>query len=315
MIQLKQIKTPNLRYSEKLLVSDHYAVSLTSRRAVIMDRQFNLLYEIKNLDYVYNGDISSDEKWLLLVSTGNHFLLYSLTSFQLVTKQILTGIYNFNLEGMGCFSFDGTNVLIAITNNQTLTSVLRMYELDDFSKFRDYHLNDQYLIHSIQPIAKHSKYLMEVYDRASKKNALILFDKENHSAYYDGDKKILLRDMLGERTTYFEMLDTKVIYRKGELIAIHSDNNGNSSSEETNREIVLWANKDIHKITAICKSSHYPFYYLGTDAGFIIYNPSSDEVLFKKKSRFGILEIQELRNDLISVVSFDKESLYEVIVE
>lgn len=315
MIQLNQIKTPNLRYSERLLISEHYAVSLTSRRAVIMDRQFNLLHEIKNLDYVYNGEISSDEKWLLLVSNGNHFHLYSLKSFQLVTKQHLTGIYNFNLEGMGCFSFDGMNVLIPITNHQTLTSVLRMYEIDDFSKFRDYHLNDQYQIHSIQPIAKHSKYLMEAFDRASKKNALILFDGENYSAYRDNDKKILLHDILHDRMTYFEMLDTKVINREGELIVVHSDDNGNLSLEGTDQEVSLSMNKDLNRITAMCKSSYHPFYYLGTDAGLIIYDPSNNEILFKKKNRFGILEIQELRNDLISVVTFDQELLYEVIVE
>lgn len=115
--------------------------------------------------------------------------------------------------------------------------------------------------------------------------------------------------------TYFEMLDTKVINREGELIVVHSDDNGNLSLEETDQEVSLSMNKDLNRITAMCKSSYHPYYYIGNGTELIIYDPASDEILYKKKLRFDIIEVQELRNDLVSVVTLDKESLYEVIIE
>lgn len=166
---MELIAKHKLKNVKDLFFSKNYIVACTGRKAIIMDKKLNVINEIGNLYYVYKADISCDEKWLLLISTSNIFYLVSLEDMS-ITKYTVKAPYSENLEGKGCFSFDGKYIYIIATKDtkrdtQRFVSVIRRYSVDDMSSYIevDYNIqenNEEYLLHSITPVKELNKYLI-----------------------------------------------------------------------------------------------------------------------------------------------------------
>ncbi len=150
-----------------------------------MDKELNVISEFDKLYYVYKVDISCDEKWLLLISTSNIFYLVSLEDMSM-TKYTVKPPYNENLEGKGCFSFDGKYIYIIATKDtkrdtQRFVSVIRRYSVDNMSSYIevDYSIqenNEEYLLHSITLIKELNKYLIRGFKMYS--DSVMFFDGE-----------------------------------------------------------------------------------------------------------------------------------------
>ena len=185
---IKPLKTGLLRNSQRIISSNKYVISLTGKRAVIMDRSLNFITELDKLYYVYNGQISPNEKTLLLISSGNIFYLYSLETFELMHKVTLRGTCSGNLEGRGCFSHDGKHIILILDNEKECISTLRVYNVDNLDEYKDY-LENEYLLYRIIPVKSCMKYAIvgspgyEERCKGQNYNVLIWFDGqhvENH---------------------------------------------------------------------------------------------------------------------------------------
>ena len=124
---MKLLKLNVLNYVESTKVSTKYVFGFTGSRVKIFNKEMQLIKEIPRLDHVYTGSISPDEKKLLLVSTGNRFYILSLETFEL-KKYTVCGREDYNLEGRGCWSFDGKEILLCANGCSTGISALRIYD-------------------------------------------------------------------------------------------------------------------------------------------------------------------------------------------
>jgi len=112
-MKLERIKCKPLERAQNLCVSKSYIVGCTGRKAAIMDKHLNLIHTVEGLEYVYSAEVSPDETKLLLISTGNRFYIVDLRTFE-KTRITVKSPYNQNLEGRGCWSFDGRSVWIPV---------------------------------------------------------------------------------------------------------------------------------------------------------------------------------------------------------
>ncbi len=165
---LKELKYDFLRYAKGFCFSENYSIFCTGARTFICDRQLNILYTVEKLSYVYHAYISPDEETLLLVSNSNIFYLVGLKDFSL-KKYTIRDKYNDNLEGRGCWSFDGNSLLFDVNNRKTNNSALRRYDPSCDMSYEDM-LAEKYRLVSITPIKELNKYLLIGQDRQKPEN-------------------------------------------------------------------------------------------------------------------------------------------------
>lgn len=202
-----------LKNVKDIFFSKNYIVACTGHKAIIMDKELNVINEIGNLYYVYKADISCDEKWLLLISTSNIFYLLSLEDMSM-TKYTVKAPYNENLEGKGCFSFDSKHIYIIATKDtkrdtQRFVSVIRRYSVDDMSSYfeTDYSVQEEYLLHSITPIKELNKYLIRGFKMYS--DSFMFFDGEKFESH-------IIKDWPNNdhicKTEYSHVINKLIIY-------------------------------------------------------------------------------------------------------
>ena len=126
-MKLERIKCKPLERAKDLFVSRSYIIGCTGQKAAIMDRQLNLIHTVEGLEYVYSAEVSPDETKLLLISNGNKFYVVDMHTFE-KTRITVKAPYNYNLEGRGCWSFDGKSVWIVVQRSTGyINSTLRRY--------------------------------------------------------------------------------------------------------------------------------------------------------------------------------------------
>ena len=124
-IKVTKQKCTVLKNCKGVIQSDKYIVGLTGRRAqVVRKSDMTLVGVIEGLSYVYRGDISPDEKTLLLGSTDRYGYLYSLPNLTPVSRaRIRDNKSGEVLEGLGCFSHDGSKIYFAVPLDNSLSEV------------------------------------------------------------------------------------------------------------------------------------------------------------------------------------------------
>ena len=171
-MKLEKIKCKPLERVKKLCISKSYIIGCTGQKAIILDKQLNLVHTVENLNYVYTAQISPDESKLLLISNGNQFYIVDMQTFD-VKRVTVKAPYNGNLEGRGCWSFDGKSVWIPLQRRTDyINSTLRRYSIENLSDYQNY-LEDKYNLDDILKIDACEKYLLLGYNR-----------KENNKRYF-----------------------------------------------------------------------------------------------------------------------------------
>ena len=150
-IKVTKQKCTVLKNCKGVIQSDKYIVGLTGRRAqVVRKSDMTLVGVIDGLSYVYRGDISPDEKTLLLASTDRYGYLYSLPDLTPMSRaRIRDNKSGEVLEGLGCFSHDGSKVYFAVPLDNSLSEV-REYDPITFGFRRVVHELDGMVIREIQ---------------------------------------------------------------------------------------------------------------------------------------------------------------------
>lgn len=150
-IKVTKQKCTVLKNCKGVIQSDKYIVGLTGRRAqVVRKSDMTLVGVIEGLSYVYRGDISPDEKTLLLASTDRYGYLYSLPDLTPMSRaRIRDNKSGEVLEGLGCFSHDGSKVYFAVPLDNSLSEV-REYDPITFGFRRVVHELDGMVIREIQ---------------------------------------------------------------------------------------------------------------------------------------------------------------------
>ena len=150
-IKVTKQKCTVLKNCKGVIQSDKYIVGLTGRRAqVVRKSDMTLVGVIDGLSYVYRGDISPDEKTLLLASTDRYGYLYSLPDLTPMSRaRIRDNKSGEVLEGLGCFSHDGSKVYFAVPLDNSLSEV-REYDPITFGFKRVVHELDGMVIREIQ---------------------------------------------------------------------------------------------------------------------------------------------------------------------
>lgn len=341
MILRELKKKPFLKYAKGYCFSESYAIFCTGKSAFICDKAFNLLHTIEGLSYVYHAFVSPNEKILLLISNKNIFYLVYLNDFS-VKKYTIRGEYNTNLEGRGCWSFDGKSLYFNIFSRKTLNSALRRYTLSNDMSYEDM-LIEKYWLVNIKPIKELNKYLLIGLDR--KKTQIgcwhiiwfdgVLFEEcpiynENVDndcisfAEYEAVTNTII--LYGHDKTYRSDLSGRIIEDMSlstpqkitgsfseaiSNLGFKSDVFENLKSLSSSLGIENVSLDD--SVYKVCLSFDAKKYYIGTHLGIIVIDAETKETLGSRNIEYGVQSITEISPNIIVVSTYCGIKIYEVI--
>lgn len=319
--------------------SKHYIVCSTGGQVKIFDNKLNLLQIIKGVRYVYKCLISPDEKKLLLISIANYFYIVELDTF-CITKHTIKGKYGDNLEGKGCWSPDGNGCSFCVTSKLEVRSALRIY--DDIRKdvYRDL-LCDKYWLTSILAIPKRNKYLLTGYDHANDKSYLIWYDGNRFEEFpiqglsqcnavrhakFDENGECCI--VIGSDSTIFCTTEG-VLIKDLDLPKASSkafsfmDIFKTVDINEESRAKIAALSKQYgfekmnvpDEIKDVCHSSNGRYFYVATLGRLLCIDAETHKIEAEKEYSFGVEAIEEIREDLLLVTTWDSVELLRVDFE
>ncbi len=304
-MKLRRIKCPLLTHAWDLTVSPSYIVACTGKKAVILDRQYNLLQTVEGLDFVYQAHLSPDEKQLLLISNGNKFYVTDLASGT-TRKMLVRAPFNNNLEGEGCWSNDGQHIYIPVVRAKGLNSTLRRYRLEDLSIDAEF-LKDEYWITNLHPLRLSDAYFMVGLQRQLQRWFFIVM-KEDDMKYIplEQDHGVFFRGYMQEEHQEISLASTNGYMRyalNGELKEIigNSFAAGESAYKDT--------------ITKYACSQCGKYIFMSTNAGFYLLDALTKQPLTVISEEYGVHHFEQLEPDVIALAASSGVKLYRMIDE
>lgn len=336
-MRLVKEKAKGLERAKTVTKSDNYIVCSTGSQVKIFDKSLNLLHTVKNVQYVYKCLISPDEQKILLVSAANLFYIVQLDSFH-ISKHTVRGKYDGNLEGRGCWSFDGKGCCFCVVNDKTLLSALRIYKdiaLDEYCEL----LCDEYWLTSILAVQENNKYLLTGYDRQSDKSFLIWYDGKtfekfelqcstpcnmaDHAKYIKNDNICIV---VGDEKTVFCTIDGKLIKKmelpqqKSRMFSFSNvfdkQKTGHLDLNYTTQICSALGLEDIDipdQIMDVCYSKCNQYIYVATLKGLLCLNVKTNVIEAKIDYSYGVIGIEEIEKDLLMVTTWDSIDFVRVI--
>lgn len=304
-MKLQRIKCLPLVHAWDLTVSPSYIVGCTGKKAVILDRQYNLLQTVEGLDYVYKAHLSPDEKQLLLISNGNKFYVTDLAS-GMTRKVLVRAPFNYNLEGEGCWSHDGQYIYIPVVRAKGLNSTLRRYRVEDLSIDAEF-LMDEYWITNLHPLRMSDSYFMVGLQRQLQRHFFIVMKNDDMKHIpLEQDDGVFFRGYLQEEHQEISLSSTNGHMRyalSGELKDIIG--NPFASGES--------AYKDSITKYALSQCSRYIF--MSTNAGFYLLDAPTKQLLSFIPEEYGVQNLEQLEPDVIALATSSGVTLYRMIDE
>lgn len=336
-MKLERIKCKPLEKAKNLCVSQSYIIGCTGQKAAIMDKQLNLIHTVDGLEYVYSAEVSPDETKLLLISNGNKFYIVDMHTFE-KTRITVKSPYNHNLEGLGCWSFDGKSVWISVQRSTGyINSTLRCYYAQDFNKYEDY-LADKYFLNGISKIADTGTYFLIGYNRQeNNRTYFIYFDGTAFrefpleasvnmlapTATVDIEKGVVtVASVTGCRQFTLEGKAIKTIsHPDPKNRTLHASDafmhlfDGDTEKQKHLKEIS--ASLGLENISApdyITKyqlSSCGKYIYLASGSGFYLIDESIGDILAPVPEEYGVQNFEELAPGLIAIATWSDVKLYK----
>lgn len=304
-MKLQRIQCPHLVHAGDITVSSSYIIGCTGRRAMILDRQYNLLQTIEGLDYAYRAHLSPDEKQLLLISTLNKFWVTDLASGT-TRKVTIRAPFNSNLELEGCWSHDGQHIYIPALRSKNIYNTLRRYRASDLTVEAEF-LQDQYLIGELHPLKNENAYFMIGWNREAWRSAFILM-KEDAFDIIEMEKGLSFSSrgiVLEEKLEI--LLPTGKDYRRysldGKLLEIipHPFVSGEWDYQ--------------HLITKYALSACGKYIFMSTNSGFYVLNAATKQLLASIPEQFGVHNFEQTEPGVIAVAAWGGVKLYRIIEE
>ncbi len=334
-MKLEQIKCKPLERAKDLCVSRSYIIGCTGPKAVILDKQRNLIHTVEGLEYVYSAEVSPDETKLLLISNGNKFYIVDLHTFE-KTRITVKAPYNDNLEGRGCWSFDGRSLWIPVQRSTgAMNSTLRCYCVDDLSQYEDY-LADKYLITGIMRMETMRSFFMTGYNRQENRHYFIFFDGSgfreyplesgvdivSHTATVDGEKGVVtIASVAGCRQFTLEGKVIKEISHpapKSKTLCASDVFMHLFDMEKQNRLKELSNAYGMENISApdnilkCAPSSDGSYTYLASDSGFYLLDGVTGDVLAAVPETYGVQNFEEISTEMIAIATWSGVKLYQL---
>ena len=86
-MKLIQIPCEGIKKAKNIIITSKYYIALSGQRVTFMNHSFEIVKILEKFSYAYNGYVSPDEKYLLLVPTNSkHFYLISLETLEIVER-------------------------------------------------------------------------------------------------------------------------------------------------------------------------------------------------------------------------------------
>ena len=337
-MRLERIKCKPLERAKNLCVSQSYIVGCTGQKAAIMDKQLNLIHTVEGLEYVYSADMSPDETKLLLISNGNKFYVVDMHTFE-KTRITVKPPYNYNLEGRGCWSFDGKSVWIVVQRSTGyINSTLRRYCVNDFNKYED-NLADKYYLNGISRIDSNNTYFLTGYNRQeNNRTYFIYFDGTAFrefpletsgnmiapTATVDMEKGIVTLSSIagcrqftlgGKAIQTISHPDPKDKTLRASDAFIHlfdGDTEKQNRLKEVSKSLGL---EDISAPDYITKhefSSCGTYIYLASESGFYLLDASTEDILATVSEEYGVQNFKELALGFIAIATWTGVKLYKL---
>jgi len=304
-MKLQRIKCPPLVHAWDLTLSPSYIVGCTGKRAVILDRQYNLLQTVEGLDYVYKAHLSPDEKQLLLISNSSRFYVTDIASGT-TRKVLVRAPFNYNLEGEGCWSHDGLFIYIPVVHSKGLNSTLRRYRADDLTVDTEF-LKDEYWITKLYPLKKDNSYFMIGWKRDIGRYYFIVMKSDVFQCMpLEKEKGTFLRGYMQDGMQEISLTSTGKYERyalNGELL--ECINNPLATGESA-------YNDSITKY-ALSQCSRYIF--MSTNAGFYILDAATKQLLSFISEEYGVQNFEQLEPEVIALATWHGVKLYRIIDE
>ena len=301
-MEIKTVSNPWITRAESVRRSDRFIVACTGQSASIFDKDLNMIKQFRGLSYVYESRISPDESKIALISNCNWFHVVDTETFS-ITRMRMKGISGGDLDGKGCWSYDGKRLYLIPYDAETDNSVVRIYDAFDWS-YTDT-LRDRYFLTAIRPLKKPDTYLLIGYDRAdgvAGSYKLIRCDGGDFTVF-----DLEFEDGL------FPVIDDARLDEKEERIILHTDmfsydyecglTGGKLSripvsSEVTSRELQSASGE----------------YFIKTDEHGITVTPKGELAEYAKMNiRYGVLDIAEIGRDIFLVSTKMGLRLIEVV--
>lgn len=330
-MKLQRVKCKSLSYAKEIFVSDSYIIACTGKKVNILDKHFNLLQTIEGLDYVYLAEMSPDEKELLLVSNENKFYVVNLET-GVKRKVVVKSPYNYNIEGLGCWSFDGKYIYIVIMNSKDLLSKLRRYNAENLEVYEDF-LAEEYVISKIYKTDKKDMYLLLGYSRNDEMEHLLFFDGNNYKEYMLEDTKqqsIYNLDLKEDYLLAYTQDECRMYSYDGKILGML--NHPNPKSKKLSFSEVF----DFHElfdgmtikalcekfeledinvvdgITKITESKNREFKYISSNSGFYVVDNKTGKCVIEHREEYGVQNFMEFEDGLILINAFGNVKLYRI---
>lgn len=290
-----------LRCSKNISFTSKYIIVYRGASVIIYDHELVCQKKILNLKYVYYGYVSPDETKLLLVSADNHYYIFSLESFSMLSAHTIKAPYNGNLEGMACWYSDDS-FLLPVQNPVSMLSTLRKYNCDSSASFKDYLVESFYIIY-VTFVKQKDKYLIIGLDR----NECLARDEFAwYLIWMDMDEKFTIYKIkdFNETINRFDICyDTETIYLTGDSAVYSYDFYGVPSNTIKKHHL---ENIVYHGFPLCFRHSknNDSIVYLGTSNELIIYDIKRHLTIKSYSMEFGASEIIEF-GDIIFVSSID----------
>ena len=96
------------------IFTDKYIIQITGGSIIILDKRTGIkIKQMKGYNYLYTGDVKSDESELFALENGKHFYIFSLTDFEQKRRVTLPRSYE-ALDVFGSFSNDGKFLYVPV---------------------------------------------------------------------------------------------------------------------------------------------------------------------------------------------------------
>ncbi len=302
-MKLTQIPCEGLKKAKNILITKEYYIALSGQRVTFMNHSFEIVKVLEKFTHSYNGSVSPDGKYLLVVSNSPIFYLISLETLDLIEKVRIKGGVE-TIEGRGCWSPDGQRIVIPLKEENFWTYTVRHYNVHEPTSYTDIEFPARaFHIYDIASVPEHNAYYLLVKNRKdgwtdlpSTAMCLIKFIENSCEVIEIKDQReIPFSFEYNIKTDRFTVCTLKKPFTC-------SPDGFDVSVIDIDGETVLAGFPYFVKHIAASKNGKWVF--MASTSGFDIFDKKTGEVLLYKEYEYGATHITEIEENLIAVAFY-----------
>lgn len=296
-------KNKYLNYAQKVLITPKNIFVITGNRLIALDTDGEYINEVKNLRYVYNGDISADSTTLWLVSNCEYMYSLSLNHFSIKKAKTENARIRFDGKCESSKKHNGLYVSMVDGQNQ-IVSRFRRYdkncEYDEIITDKDniyimyfeyVESVDKFLIIGLKRYEKENKPILIWYDENNDKKELIetnAFDTDMPlNIEIDDDAKLIYYGVLKEYACDYSgnLVEPSSIKISKKISSL--DKNEFENHEEILNLINHSLDQNVYElVTSICVSNDKRYIFVTTNRKLFAIDSQNVQIIDIVKGNF-----------------------------